>query len=226
MKRIPPIEIDRAFALAALADRINKGKYINMDSKRDNLKTNKEIMLSAVEGGYVITDEDYTRGQQFRDHFNGLLFKKITGNLNGFETSIAEVLGKDKVAYHQLGLIAALPVTYSRDVKKETIYESIIGSAGSSQHLSDTKKATEMVVKVLDFIELKLYNCFTVTAVTESGNLVGFYMKENPGIVGKEYVTIKARVKSRGQYKGNVPITYLNYVKFPSIKLKEEVCTS
>ena len=92
--------------------------------------------------------------------------------------------------------------------------------AGQSQHLPQTKTAQNLAIKILDFVELKLYNCFTVTAVTAEGNLVGFYMKEAPVNTG-QFETVKARVKNYGQYKGGVPITYLNYVKFPQRKQKE-----
>ena len=220
VKRYPPVDIDQAFALSALADRINNGRYINMDSKRQDTKTNKEIMQEALAGQHEITDQDRERGQLIRDHFQGLLFKKLQNNLNGFENTIAEIIGQEKVAQHQLGVIAALPVSYVRDCKKDQIFSAVIQEAGQSQHLPKTTTAQNLAIKILDFVELKLYNCFTVTAVTLEGNLVGFYMKEAPEATG-QFETVKARIKNYGQYKGGVPITYLNYVKFPQRKSKE-----
>lgn len=221
----PPVNLDLAFASAAAAQRIN-GRYINMESKRAEDKTNREIMIEFVEGRSELTEADREQGEKIRAHYNGLLFKKLVNKLNGFEQTIAELLDKDTVAYHKLGVIAALPSGYARETKKESIYDSIINAAGNSQHIANSIKAQEMVIRVLDAVELKLYNCWTVTAVTDQGNLVGFYMKTSPAQMGKEFTRIRAKVKGHSQYKGNVPITYLNYVKPLDVKIKDEVCTN
>lgn len=223
--RNPPVDTNIAFAVAAGAQRIN-GRYINMESKKTEDKTNRELMIEFLEGKRELDENDHAQGEKIRAHFNGLLFKKLVGKLNGFEQTIAELLGKDTVAYHKLGVIAALPSAYARETKKETIYETIINLAGGSQHLPADRVAREMVIKVVDSVRLALYNCWTVTAVTEQGNLIGFYMKTDPKVLGNEYTRIRARVKGHSQYKGNVPITYLNYVKPLDVKIKEEVCDS
>lgn len=220
--RNPPVNLDLAFAASAGAQRIN-GRYINMESKRAEDKTNRELMIEFLEGRAELTDADRELGEKIRAHYNGLLFKKLVNKLNGFEQTIAELLDKDTVAHHKLGVIAALPSGYARETKKETIYDTIISSAGNSQHIPASTKAQEMVIKILDSVELKLYNCWTVTAVTDQGNLVGFYMKYKPNL-GSEFTRIRARVKGHSQYKGNVPITYLNYVKPLTVEIKEEVC--
>jgi len=219
------VNLDLAFSSAAAAHRINNGRYINMDSKRSEDKTNKEIMTLVLKGELELTDADREQGEKIRAHYNGLLFKKLVGKLNGFEQTIAELLDKEDIPEFKLGVIAALPSGYARETKKESIYDTIISCAGNSQHLTRTPKAQEMVIRVVDFVELKLYNCFTVTAVTDQGNLIGFYMKTNPKILGTEFTRIRARVKGHSQYKGNVPITYLNYVKPLDIEIKEDLCT-
>lgn len=223
--RNPPVDINFAFALAAGAHRIN-GRYINMETKRTEDRTNRELMIEFIEGKRELEEQDRTQGEQIKNHYNGLLFKKLVGKLNGFEQTIAELLDKDTVPYHKLGVIAALPSGFLRETKKENIYENIITLAGASQHLPMDRVAREMAIKVVDSVRLALYNCWTVTAVTEQGNLVGFYMKTDPKDLGNEYTKIRARVKGHSQYKGNVPITYLNYVKPLDVKIKEEVCDS
>lgn len=221
--RNPPVDLNTAFYAAAAAQRIN-GRYINMESKTAETKTNREVMIEFIEGRAEILEEDRVLGEKIRTHYNGLLFKKLLGNVNGFEQTIAELLDKETVAYHKLGVIAALPSGYARETKKESVYDSIVNSAGNSQHLPKGIKAQELAIRVLDSVELKLYNCWTVTAVTDQGNLVGFYMKTSPAVMGKEFTRIRAKVKGHSQYKGNIPITYLNYVKPLDVKIKEEVC--
>lgn len=221
----PPVDTSMAFACAAGAQRIN-GRYLNMESKGATDQTNREIMVDLLQGKLELTDADRESGEKIRNHFNGLLFKKLVGKLNGFEQNIAELLDKDSVPFHKLGIIAALPASYAREVKKEETQETIIKVAGSSQHLQNNRGPLQMVIKVVDSVRLALYNCWTVTAVTEQGNLVGFYMKTDPKELGTEYTKIRARVKGFSQYKGNVPITYLNYVKPLEVKTKENVCDS
>ena len=221
--RNPPVDLNTAFYAAAAAQRVN-GRYINMESKTAETKTNREIMIEFIEGREELLEEDRQVGEKIRSHYNGLLFKKLLGNVNGFEQTIAELLDKETVAHHKLGVIAALPSGYARETKKESVYDSIVSSAGNSQHLPKSIKAQEMAIRVLDSVELKLYNCWTVTAVTDQGNLVGFYMKTSPALMGKEFTRIRAKVKGYSQYKGNIPITYLNYVKPLDVKIKEEVC--
>lgn len=224
--RNPTVTLEQMFTLAAAAHRANGGRYINMETKNQENKTNKELMQEFQEGKQEITEEDRTLGDQVRNHFNGLLFKKITGKLNGFEQTIAELLDRETVPLYKAGIFAALPSAYMRECKKENILENIVTLAANSRHLPESPKAREMVVKILDSVQLKLYNCYTVTAVTDGGNLVGFYMKTDPKPLGTDYIKIRARVKSTGMYKRNVEITYLNYVKPLETKIKETVCDS
>jgi hypothetical protein len=224
--RNPTVTLDLMFAYAAAAHRANGGRYINMESKNRDNKTNKELMQEFIEGKQDLTEEDNELGQNVRAHFNGLLFKKITGKLNGFEQTIAELLDHPTVPQYKMGIFAALPSAYMRECKKETILDSIVTLAANSHHIPSSPKSREMVVKVLDSVQLKLYNCYTVTAVTDNGNLVGFYMKTDPKPLGTDYIKIRARVKNHGMYKRNVEITYLNYVKPLETKIKEPVCDS
>jgi hypothetical protein len=220
------VTVDKMFTLAAAAHRANNGRYINMETKNQENKTNKELMQELFEGKQEFLAEDTELGEKVRAHFNGLLFKKITGKLNGFEQTIAELLDQESVPQWKMGLFAALPSAYMRECKKENILENIVTLAAQSRHLPLDTKAKEMVVKILDSVQLKLYNCYTVTAVTDSGNLVGFYMKTDPKPLGTDYIKIRARVKNHGMYKRNVEITYLNYVKPVETKIKELVCDS
>ena len=83
----PMIDIMTAWSLVAMADRVNKQKYIKEDS--DKQKSNRNLItLSLKHGKPAVTKKDEQFGVKLAEHFEYLILNSLMGKLNEFDNRI------------------------------------------------------------------------------------------------------------------------------------------
>lgn len=216
-KAQPIYDIELAWAAVAAADRVNGGKYINQNvyDAPEGSKFNKHIayeLLAAPEG---ITAEDREFGQKLQEHFQGLLLRRITGQLKSdFLNTIADLVAKEQVSKFDVACMAALPNTYRKDLERDAKTERQQSMSSTSEYLGGQGSRHSLVVEILDTIYSRNYNIYIVTA-TDGKNVIKFSTAKDPAAypIGKQ-VNIKGSVKRcEENNRTGVKETWLTRVK-------------
>jgi hypothetical protein len=130
---------EQVWTAAAVAQRIN-GSYVKYDlmdfdaTPPQVLKENsKSIMQKVLDGVIAPGPEDVDRGVMVRDHFRGKVMDLLAGRANDFtQVAIAATetdvfSSKDRLAF---AIVASLPNSYERDVKRETVDQRVSSAQG------------------------------------------------------------------------------------------------
>lgn len=187
-----------AWAAVCAADRINGGQYVNTNTYPvpAGTKMNKLIAYELLENPGAISDEDRVQGQALSAHFAGLLFRTLKGPAtNGFMDTITGIVAKEEVTKFDVACMAALPKTYKKDIKRETIIERQQKLVPTSDYIGTEASKHELDVEIIDSIWSRNYNIYIVTA-TDGTNAIKFSTAHDQTIfpVG-EKIRIKGSVK-------------------------------
>jgi len=138
------ISIEQAWALVAMADRINDGRYVKFveyappsDSEPTSdvilYRPNRDLIRDNIDVGMpAVTDEDRARGQDMAQHFQGLAFDALGGNQHEFDQKILKLIQKQEVGVRtDMALMACLGSRYRREVGRERVAETV-GKIGYS----------------------------------------------------------------------------------------------
>lgn len=175
-------DIDVAWAAVAAADRVNGGKYVNQNNfdSRAGLQFNKAIAYDMCEHPHQLMREDHELGAKLHEHFQGLLFKRLTGGLtNGFLNTIADIVSKKQVTRYDVACMSALVKTYRGDVERETKFEREQGMAATSDYLGMVGSKQQVSIEIMGVVYSKNYNIHIITA-TDGKNIVKFSTAHDP----------------------------------------------
>jgi len=213
----PLYDIETAWAAVAAADRINGGKYINQNTypMPVDSKFNKAIAYDMVESPHLLTAEDREQGINLSQHFQGLLFRKLTGKLdNGFLANIADIVGKKQVSKFDIACMAALPKTYRSDLERENKLAREQGMVATSEYLGQVGAKLRVIAEIMDLVYSRNYNIHIVTA-TDGKNIVKFSTAHDPALYAKGSTVVLAGSIKRCQENDRTGVkeTWLTRVK-------------
>ena len=191
-------DIDVAWAAVSAADRINGGKYLNQNSfdAPQGSRFNKAIAYDMCENSHLMLAEDRELGAKMHDHFQGLLFKRLTGSLtNGFLNTVADIVSKKQVSRYDVACMSALVKTYRQDIERENKLAREQTMVATSDYIGQvgTKKCVE--VEIMDLVYSRNYNVHIVTA-TDGVNIIKFMTAHDPALYAKG-----SKVKLAGSIK-------------------------
>lgn len=186
--------ISLAWASVAAAYRINGGRYINQNTYPfpEGIKFNKDLAMSLCENPGAVLDEDRVQGEILASHFSGLLFKTLSGPIvNGFMSTIANIVGMESVGRYEISCMSALPQTYRRDLEREVKQEKKQAVAATSTFIGQEASKHELDVEIIESFYSKNYNIFINTA-TDGVNIIKFSTAHGADIFP---VGVKIRIK-------------------------------
>jgi hypothetical protein len=215
------IPIADAWALVAMADRINEGKYIKLpelDPETGNIahRPNRDIIRDQILLGLVnISPADREFGERMAVHFQGLAFNAINGSLGDFDQKIMNMLVAEEIdANLGMAYLACMAARYHREIVKENKQEVMLRIAGTSTHQGSIGQHIRLLVTVLNKYEGKAFPGSVVRA-TDGTNL---YFWSSSKMVdmwpdSPEEFPIVGVIKAHGQDRDNIPETRLTRVK-------------
>ena len=197
---------DIAWSAACAAQRIN-GDYRPVV----NTGSNKDVMLNILRHEpELIQEQDVQQAFQAREWFQGQIFSLLGGALNEYMQRAAEVAIKEEINIRtDAGILASLPNTWLRSMRKQNIQDIIVESA--SVHVG---AVTEKIVRMIEVLDSKQGVSFTgwLVTATDGTNIYRFCtsVQFNDG----EAVRIQGKIKRHDFDKETKkPVTWLNYVK-------------
>lgn len=215
------LPIADAWALVAMADRINEGKYVKFpefDQATGNVKhrPNREIIANQIGLGLVnITQEDRDFGELMALHFQGLAFSLLGGKTNDFDQKIINLITQDEVD-SKLGLayMACLANRYHREIVKEQKQSLLENITGTSTHQGTVGQHMRLEVTVINKYEGRAFPGSVVRA-TDGKNL---YFWTSSSMIdmwpdSPEKFPIVGVVKAHGKDRDGIQETRLTRVK-------------
>lgn len=149
------------------------------------------------------TDDDRMVAQQMIAHYSGLAFAAVGGQINDFESKILQFVQNGEVQIKDFGIIASLPASYFREIKRKSIKQQQQQMAETSRFVGQLNERLRMKIKVLSVSFVKSLGCWAVNAATvDDGNLVMFFTGKEEFVEtdGKEieiYGTVKRQQKNK-----------------------------
>lgn len=218
------IPIEQAWALVAMADRINDGRYIKfVDYARQEdgrftdeilYRPNRDLIRDSLAlGEPVVTDADRERGSAMADHFQGLALKALGGELGDFDRRIFALIQRDEIgAESGMAFIACLGSRFSREVAREQVNE-VIGQIGVTSRYQGTIGANFTTrVRVLAKFGARSFDGSVVRA-TDGTNLFFWTSSRMVNEWPDGEFTIKGAVKAHGMDQNQQQETRLTRVK-------------
>lgn len=215
------LPIADAWALVAMADRINEGKYIKFpefDPETGNVKhrPNREIITDQINLGLVnITPADREFGNRMADHFQGLAFNLLSGKTNDFDQKIINLITQDEVD-RSLGIayMACLATRYHREIVKEHKQAIIENIAGTSTHQGSIGQHVRLNVSVINKYEGRVF-AGSVVRATDGKNLYFWSSSKTIDMWpdAPEEFPIVGIVKAHGNDRDGIQETRLTRVK-------------
>jgi putative lipoic acid-binding regulatory protein len=186
--------------------------------------TNKNIVLSilgefytssATDTIYVdaTTDKHVKVAKDMVVFYKGLALKAMGGKINDFEQKILEIIKRETVDKHEVGVVASLPKSYFRAIKRETTNNELLKLSSSSQHVGKEREALSLNIDVKSCSYIQSLNCHVVNAVDKKGNIIVFFTGKSPDeFKGNVDITCKIKRHQVSKMHGGKE-TVVNYVK-------------
>jgi hypothetical protein len=196
-KVIAKIDTVTAFAAACLANRINGGEYIKADTiqPEGQLKlTNKALTLQAIAGELEITQADREQAQLVMTYISGFTMDLLAGKqLSEFNLKALSLASQEEITVKDIGWVAYLPVMFDRGQSNQAVQDRLFSTV--PQHLGKVGDKIEVTVEVVKTFHSFKYNCWFITAVTDTNHAVFFSKSTDPYAVGQT-VRIRGTVKA------------------------------
>lgn len=198
---------DQVWAAVAAAQRIN-GRYIKADEIKPDTadRPNRAIATELLTTPDLITNEDREQGRRIREHFQALTFRLLQGKpLNEFLSNALAIADKSVItSSYDIAIMASLPATYERDMKRQLDDEKLAQAAGG--YLAPVGAKVEAEVRVLRSNFSQQYGIFWITGITKTDCPVFFSHRQ--GHDAGTWLTVQGTVKA---HRDN--LTQLNRVK-------------
>jgi hypothetical protein len=210
-----------AWALVAMADRINNEKYVKfpeMDHDTGNVtvRPNREIIKDQIALGLVnITPADREFGLKMETHFQGLAFTALTQSLGDFDQKILNFITQNEVdAGMGMAYLACMAVRYRREVEKEHRAETLFKIGSSSSWQGNVGERVALKVSVLSKFAGKVF-AGSVVRATDGANLYFWTSSQTVDMWpdAPEAFDISGVVKAHGMDRDSYQETRLTRVK-------------
>ncbi|CAB4241687.1 hypothetical protein UFOVP71_225 [uncultured Caudovirales phage] len=215
------IPLKDAWALVAMADRINAGEYIKFpefDQATGNVsrRPNREIIKDQVALGLVnISDADREFAEKMSEHFQGIAFDAISKTLGDFDQKILNFITHDEVdANMGMAYLACMAVRYRREIVKEHKAEVLLKVGGTSTPQGSIGQHLRLKVSVIAKFAGKVF-AGSVVRATDGTNLYFWTSSKEVDMWpdSPEEFEIIGVVKAHGNDRDNAHETRLTRVK-------------
>ena len=198
--------VSDVWGAACHAQRIN-GAYIKQDewelpsesatAVQLKRKSNRNIMMEALENPFMITDEDRAAGEQCLKFIsNDMTFRALQNKLTDFDRSVMKITAVTDRFFPQahrleLATVACLPNSHQRALKRIEEQDRIKQTAGYIGAVGDKVTITAEVVRC---VFSQKWNTYYATAITANNETVFFAIREpfNTGTTLSFRGTVKA----------------------------------
>jgi len=180
---------------ACHAQRIN-GEYIKQDDDRS--KSNRNIMMDALENPFMITDEDRVAGGECLKFIsNDMTFRALKNQLTDFDRSVMKITAVTDRFFPQshrleLATVACLPQSHQRALKR--IAEQDRLNQTSAVYIGAIGDKVTINVEIVRCNFSQKWNTYYATAITSNNEAVFFSIRQ-PLEVGAQ-VTVRGTVKA------------------------------
>ncbi len=139
------VSIEQAWALIAMADRINDGRYVKVveyapitedNAGKDVIlyRPNRELIRDSIDVGMPeVTEEDRVRGHAMSEHFQGLIFDTLGAKeFNDFDQKILGLIQKSEIKIRtEMAYMACLGSRYRKEITRERVADRV-GKIGTT----------------------------------------------------------------------------------------------
>jgi hypothetical protein len=184
---------------------------------------NKTRIIDIIEDPKMFfTEQQISEANELISHINGkLMIKKMTNNLNNFESNVVNALSNPNVDKFAVSIIASLPHSVSIDKKREEVEDKLSTLKHSSQYFGVKGKRYDINVDVMDVKFIQSSNIYMITTVYAKKDLVKFWWRDQPdisNIISNKSIKIRGTVNKHELSKyTNAKETMINRVKILEI---------
>ena len=204
---IDAVDATLIWSAACTAYRLNSGYLKQPETIGDQVvkPTNRDIVRQALANTAMITDADRELAQQCRRHMaTSVTMQALRAELGEWARITARVCGLDTItSNYDLSVITAMPQSYVKQLKKETVDARLARCQGTVGKLGDK---VELIVEIVRNNYSAKFNTWFVSAITKDNYSVYFAYREE--IKPETHATIRGTVK-----RHNDCSTQLNRVK-------------
>ena len=191
---IAAVNADLAWSAACTAYRLNGGYLKQPDVVGDQVvrPTNREIMHQALANPTLITAADRELAQEMRKFMSSAVtMQALKSELSEWSRITARVCDLDTVdSVYALSVITAMPHSYAKTLKKESVDARLARCQGTVGKLGDK---IELSVEIVRNNYSAKFDTWFVSAITTDNYSVFFAYREN--IPAETHVTIRGTVK-------------------------------
>ena len=205
--QIDAVNADLLWSAACTAYRLNNGYLKQPDVVGDQVvrPTNREIVRQALANPALITDADRDMAQECRKHMaTSVTMQALRSELGEWAKITAKVCDLDTVdSMYDFSVITAMPHSYIRQLKKETVDARLARCQGTLGKIGDK---IELAVEIVRNNYSAKFNTWFVSGITDNDRAVFFAYREA--------MQPESDVKIRGTVKRHTDrATQLNRVK-------------
>jgi len=184
------LDADTVWSAACAAQRIN-GEYVkavtsyvtNEDILPESEQTppkeiNRDIINRLVADPSQITDADRVQAEAVRKYYKGFTFKILQGKmLSEFDNNAMVIANRDVIqATYDVAVIASLPASYERAVKRDNLNRKIESASGG--FVGRVGDKVNLTVEVVRSVFSQQWNVFFITGITGDDQPVFFSYRE------------------------------------------------
>lgn len=209
------IEVDKAQGFI-------KSGYGYFDRENDKqVYDNKTAILNMMIGDtelLEISKETKVEADQIVDEFKQeLIAKKLSGNINDFESNVLQSISNEHVEKFGVAVLASLPNSFRVLQKRQGLDDFFDKHRKSSDFVGKIGERLRFPCYIKDVKFIAKYNIHLVTCLTKENNIVKFFFNREPdiqGLIEGKDVTLTGKVKTHDVSKfSNCKETVFNYVK-------------
>lgn len=221
------LPIEQAWALVAMADRINQGRYVKFIEYRqnpDNVSANEIsfypnrtlIERSLEKGEPAVTDQDRVQGRAMAEHFQGLALTALGGDMGDFDRNLLTIIQKDQVTLRKdMAFMACLGARYRRELAREAVAAQVNQVGGGSQFQGSIGENITRQVQILARFAARTFDGSVIRA-TDGDNLYFWTSSKPTTHWATDSITVKGAVKAHGTDQNGYRETRLTRVKIVS----------
>lgn len=181
----------------------------------DNMGIHPVALEHIKNSNIQVTDEDRKNSKEACVWLEGLTMRALAGDLNDFESNLYATFEKEEITNYDFGMIASIPQTYLRNIKRENLEDKIQVSCADSDWVAPVGNKINATVELVSGVYSRNYQSYIYVAITDKGQLVTFWsQKDWLDKVGKT-VKLNAKVKRTdfSKWYTGIKESQLNYVK-------------
>ena len=209
------IEVDKAQGFI----KSGYGYYNQETDKRvDDNKTTILNMLEGTSDMMPISKDTVDQASKIVDEFKQeLIAKKLSGNINDFESNVLLSIGNETVEKFGVAVLASLPNSFRVLQKRQGLDNFFDKHRKTSEFVGKIGERLRFPCFIKDVKFIAKYNIHLVTCLTKENNIVKFFFNREPdiqGIIEGKDVILTGKVKTHDISKfSNCKETVFNYVK-------------